>query len=418
MKIAVIGSGGREHAIAWKFAQSLGWEQVFTLPGNGGIPNSHLVDFNDFDAVHQFCKQKDIELIFVGPEVPLSKGIVDYFRKNTSIAIFGPTRNAARLESSKIFAKHFMQKYGVATAPFKTFDAIKEATTYASSKRGNLVIKFDGLAAGKGVYVCDNMQEVTLALQELEQTYGEQLQFLIEDKIIGDEISVIGFTDGKDIQLLAPSQDHKQLLDGDLGPNTGGMGAICPVPFCDDKLMQLIRKNIVEPTLKGLNSEGFDYRGVIYFGIMIDQNGPKLLEYNVRLGDPETEVILPCLKNNLEELTLACLDGTIGQLTVDFHEGYFVNVVQVSGGYPKSYQKGLVIEGLDQIKDVLVFHAGTRKQKDQILSNGGRVLNITANAMLLQQAIKKAYAACEKIHFQDNFYRKDIGQRKSILVKD
>jgi phosphoribosylamine--glycine ligase len=412
MKIAVIGSGGREHALAWKFAQSEGWGNVFTLPGNGGIPNSHPMDISDFEAIRSFCEAKEIELIFVGPEDPLSNGIVNYFRENTDILIFGPDKRAAQLEGSKIFAKEFMHKHGVATADFKIFRSTAGALEYAASKNGNLVIKYDGLAAGKGVFVCDNMQEVEDALAELETQYGTDFSFLMEDKIIGDEISIIGFTDGKNIRLLLPSQDHKQLLDGDKGPNTGGMGAMCPVPFCDEALMSKIWEKAVTPTLNGLQTEGFDYKGVVYFGLMIGENGPELLEYNARLGDPETEVILPSLKTDLKDLVLACLDGTLEQLQLEFNEGYFVDIVQVSGGYPKAYKKGFPINGLDTVEeDILVFHAGTKLENGQIVTNGGRVFNVVAHASTLDEAIEKAYKACERISFEGHFYREDIGKR-------
>lgn len=417
MKIAVIGSGGREHAIAWKFAKSVGWDNVFTLPGNGGIPNSHFVDIDDFSAIHNFCLEQDIELIFVGPEIPLSNGIVDYFRNTTKIQIFGPTKQAAQLEGSKIFAKKFMDKYGVATAPFKAFNTIQEGLQYAKIHNGNLVIKYDGLAAGKGVYVCSSIEEVELALTELNEKYGDEFPFLMEEKIIGDEISIIGFTDGKNIQLLQPSQDHKQLLDGDKGPNTGGMGAICPVPFYNDTLITEIRKTIIDPTLKGLQKEAFDYKGIIYFGLMISKTGPQLLEYNVRFGDPETEVLLPSLKSDLIDLIRACLDGTIDQFPISFNEGYFVDIVQVSGGYPKQYEKGFAIHGLEDVdKETLIFHAGTKKENGQIVTNGGRVLNIVTQASTLEKAIEKAYQEVPKISFKKHFYRKDIGQREYKIV--
>ena len=417
MKIAVIGSGGREHAVAWKLATSIGWENVFTLPGNGGIPNSHFIDTADFKAIRDFCIDKGITLLFVGPEIPLANGIVDYFKTTTKIQIFGPDKQAAQLEGSKIFAKKFMDKYKVATAPFQAFNSPTEGMKYAMSRNGNLVIKYDGLAGGKGVYVCSSIQEVELALTELTEKYGDTFPFLMEDKIIGDEISIIGFTDGKTIQLLQPSQDHKQLLDGDEGPNTGGMGAICPVPFCDDILMQKIRETIVNPTLTGLQKEGFDYKGVIYFGLMISETGPKLLEYNVRFGDPETEVLLPSLKSDLKDLVLACLNGKLANFSLEFNEGYFVDIVQVSAGYPKQYEKGFVINGLNDVDDeTLVFHAGTKKVADQLLSNGGRVLNIVTQALTLDKAIEKTYQECQKISFKGHFYRKDIGQREYKIV--
>ncbi|MCO4820712.1 MAG: phosphoribosylamine--glycine ligase [Flavobacteriaceae bacterium] len=414
MNIAVLGSGGREHALSWKFAQKWGWDQVFTLPGNGGIPNSHKVDINDFEAVRGFCEAHAIELIFVGPEDPLANGIVNYFREKTDIKVFGPDKTAAQLEGSKIFAKEFMKKHGVVTADFKSFQSLEGAHEYATSKKGNLVIKYDGLAAGKGVFVCDNMEEVEIALDELQEKYGKAFPFLMEDKIVGKEISIIGFTDGQNIRLLLPSQDHKQLLEGDLGPNTGGMGAFCPVPFYNETLKKAIQENAIIPTINGLKAEGFDYKGVIYFGLMIGENGPEVLEYNVRLGDPETEVILPSLKTDLSDLVLACLNGSLSDLELEFNKGYFVDVVMVSGGYPKAYQKGFPIYGLDQVeKGTLIFHAGTKAENEVIKTNGGRVINVVTQAPTLEEAIQNTYKEVAKISFEGHFYRKDIGRRSN-----
>lgn len=415
-KIAILGSGGREHALSWKLAKSLGQDAVFTLPGNGGIANSHPVDINDFDAIKAFCESNKIAYIFVGPELPLANGIVDYFNK-TSIRALGPTKAAAQLEGSKIFSKQFMQKYGVATASFQAFSEVEDAIDLVHQMDGDLVIKYDGLAAGKGVYVCDNIQEALDALEEMEQQYGASCPFLVEDKIIGDEISIIGFTDGDAIKLLLPSQDHKQLNDGDTGPNTGGMGVMCPVPFWNEQLAQTIDEKIIQPTLQGIQAEQMDYKGIIYFGIMIGEHGPELLEYNVRFGDPETEVLLPSLKTDLATVVEACLEGNLASLDLEFETGYFVDIVQVSGGYPKAYTKGYEIKGLEQINDALVFHAGTKMKGDKVLSNGGRVLNIVAHGPSLQVAIDKAYSECAKVTFQDNFYRKDIGQRTYKVVR-
>lgn len=416
MKIAIIGSGGREHALAWKLAKDLGEQAVYALPGNGGIPNSHPIDISDFEAIQTFCEANDITYIFVGPEVPLADGIVDYFNQ-TKIKALGPCKDAARLEGSKIFSKNFMKKYGVATAAFHTFSEVSEAEEIVHEMDGDLVIKYDGLAAGKGVFVCDNVQEALDALDEMRAQYGEECPFLIEDKIVGDEISIIGFTDGQNIQLLLPSQDHKQLNDGDTGPNTGGMGVMCPVPFWNDDLAQEIDEKIVQPTLKGIQAEKMNYKGVIYFGIMMGENGPELLEYNVRFGDPETEVLLPSLKTDLSKIVKACLNGTLGELTLEFEDGFFVDVVQVSGGYPKSYQKGYEIHGLSEVNDAIVFHAGTKVQEGKIVTNGGRVLNIVAQGETLDAAIQKAYEECKKVSFKDNFYRKDIGQRVYKVVQ-
>ena len=416
-KTAIIGSGGREHALAWKFAQTLTWKNVFTLPGNGGIPNSHFVDTNNFTEIENFCKNNEIDLIFVGPEQSLAAGIVDYF-KDKDIKVFGPDKEAAKLEASKIFAKQFMQKYGVATADFKIFKNIDDAKNIIEEKNGNLVIKFDGLAAGKGVFVCSSVDEANSALQELEKTYGKNVNFLVEDKISGDEISIIGFTDGKTIKLLQTSQDHKQLLDGDKGPNTGGMGAYSPVPGISNELMQKIQNKIIMPTLQGIKAENFNYKGVIYFGIMIKNNEPYLLEYNVRFGDPETEVLLPALKNDLYEIVTQCLSGKLENINFEFEEDYFADVVLVSGGYPKKYNKGYVINGLDNIsKESLIFHAGTKKEAGVILTNGGRVLNIIGRGKTLNKALDNAYKEVNKIYFKNMFFREDIGKRKNKYLK-
>jgi len=374
------------------------------------------MDIDDFEAIQEFCEANEITYIFVGPEVPLANGIVDYFNK-TSIKALGPCKEAAQLEGSKIFSKQFMEKYGVVTADFHSFSSVSDAEEMVHEMDGDLVLKYDGLAAGKGVFVCHNIEEALDALDELRAQYGEDCPFLIEDKIEGDEISIIGFTDGQNIQLLLPSQDHKQLNDGDTGPNTGGMGAMCPVPFWNPTLAAEIDAKIVQPTLKGIQAEKMNYKGVLYFGIMIGEDGPELLEYNVRFGDPETEVLLPSLKTDLAEVVKACLDGSLGNLDLEFEEGFFVDVVQVSGGYPKAYEKGHLIHGLSSVRDALVFHAGTQLKKGKIVSNGGRVLNVVAQGESLEAAIQKAYEECAKISFKDNFYRKDIGQRVYKVVK-
>lgn len=416
-KTAIIGSGGREHALAWKFAQTLSWENVFTIPGNGGIPNSHSVNVNDFEEVERFCMYNSIDMIFVGPEQPLATGIVDFF-KGKNIKVFGPDKQSAKLEASKIFAKQFMQKYGIATAGFEIFNNVIDAKYTIAKKLGILVIKFDGLAAGKGVFVCSSIDEANNALNELEIAYGENVNFIIEDKIAGDEISIIGFTDGKSIKLLQASQDHKQLLDGDKGPNTGGMGAYSPVEGISNELMQKINDKIVYPTIKGIQTEEFDYKGVIYFGIMIKDGEPYLLEYNVRFGDPETEVLLPALKNDLYDIVTACLSGNLENIIFEFENDYFADVVLVSGGYPKTYQKRYVINGLEKIsEDTLIFHAGTKKEADAILTDGGRVLNIVGRGKTLNNALDNAYEEINKIYFKNMFFREDIGKRKNKYFK-
>ncbi len=411
MKIAVLGSGGREHTIVWKLAQSISQENIYALPGNGGIPNSVSIDITNFDEVKRFCEEKHIELIVVGPESPLAQGIVDYFA-DTTIKVFGPSKKAAQLESSKIWAKQFMAKYGVATADFQVFDNPEAAKQQIHELQGELVMKYDGLAGGKGVYVCSSEEEALKSLDDLLNTYGKVAKFLIEQKLVGSEISIIGFTDGKHIRMLTPSQDHKQLLDGDKGPNTGGMGAFCPVPFCNNALMEDIMTSVVNPTLKGLQEEKLDYKGAIYFGLMITEQGTKLLEYNVRLGDPEAEVILPAMKSDFVQLIFACLEGTLNDYPMEFNGGFFVDVVLVSGGYPKSYAKGYEITGLDQLSnDTLVFHAGTALKDGKLVTSGGRVLNIVAHGDDLSSTIEKVYQECPLVEFKDMYYRRDIGKR-------
>lgn len=412
MKIAVIGAGGREHAIAWKLAQTCGWENIYVLPGNAGIPRSFAAPISDFPALEQYCQQENIELIVVGPEVPLSQGIVDYFRA-TSIRILGPTKAAAIMEGSKIYAKQFMRKHAVATADFEIFEHVDAARPYIQSKNGDCVIKYDGLAAGKGVFVCDNMAEAEEALAELRTLYGEKVSFIVEDKIVGDEISIIGLTDGKTIRLLPPSQDHKQVFDGDLGPNTGGMGAFCPAPFYTESLAAEIDKNIIQPTLAGIQKDGLDYKGFIYFGIMMDDKGAKLLEYNARLGDPETEVLMPALDADLVAAVEAALAGNLSEVAWNWHSGFFVDVVLTSGGYPKNFPKGFVIHGLTAVdKETLLFYAGVKRVGDDLVTDGGRVINVVCHGESLEAAIENAYRNCNKICFEAMHYRKDIGRRK------
>ncbi|MCF7792391.1 MAG: phosphoribosylamine--glycine ligase [Candidatus Cloacimonetes bacterium] len=430
MNIAVIGSGGREHAIAWKLEQSDLADKVYVLPGNGGTKNNVKIDVNDFADIKEFCAQELIELIFVGPEDPLANGIVDYFAE-TPVKVFGPDKAGAQLEGSKIFAKKFMQKYGVATADFWEFGNCHkkaqknkknvilsgvegDSLSVIKKLNGNCVIKYDGLAAGKGVFVCSKLEEAKSALQEIHSKYGEDASYLIEEKLIGDELSILAFTDGENYQLLLPSQDHKQLLDGDKGPNTGGMGAFCPVPFYNEELKKQIEKDVILPTMKGIKAEGFNFKGIVYFGLMITEKGPEVLEYNVRLGDPETEVVLPAMKSDLLRLVLSCFDGSLKDYQMEFNAGFFVDVVLVSGGYPKAYKKGYPICGLEKA-DELIFHAGTKKMDGEIVTSGGRVLNIVSHGETLDNAIQKAYEKVNNYFFDDMFYRKDIGKRKKLF---
>ena len=411
MNIIVLGSGGREHALAWKLEQSPLAEKVFVLPGNGGTDNNIDIDPSDINALKTFCDTENISLIVVGPEVPLTNGIVDEF-KDTNVLVFGPDKMAAQLEGSKIFSKKFMQKHGVATADFKIFTAADDPIGMIKDYEGNVVIKYDGLAAGKGVYVCSSEAEAYEAVNDIKLKYGENAEYIMETKFYGQEISIIGITDGFAINCLLPSQDHKAAYDGDKGPNTGGMGAYCPAPLASDDLLMKIDDTIILPTLNGIEEEGFNYKGVIFFGIMLDEGEPKLLEYNVRFGDPETEVILPSLKSDLLELILSSFDGSLGDKEMEFYDEYFVDVVLTSGGYPGAYEKGKEIKGLDKLSDnTLCFHAGTKIKNDKLLTSGGRVLNIVCKDLSLETAVNQCYKEIQKVEFENMTYRNDIAQK-------
>ncbi len=412
MNIAVLGSGGREHAIAWKLAQSPLADTVYVMPGNGGTANNVAVDPMDFHAVGAACRERDVTLLVVGPEDPLAAGIVDHFA-GSDLKVFGPGAAGARLEGSKAWSKDFMARHGVATAAYRHFPSPAEARPFAR-ELGACVVKYDGLAAGKGVFVCPTAGEALAALDTVAERYGDDAPTVVEERLLGNEVSILGLTDGQHIALLQPSQDHKQRFDGDRGPNTGGMGAFCPVPAFSLEMLEQVRERVVEPTLAGLRAEGIPFHGVVYFGLMMCAEGPRLLEYNVRLGDPETEAVLPALKSDLLELILACLDGSIALHTPQFEPGFFVDLVLASGGYPGSYPKGLAITGLEDLPaDVLAFHAGTRRDEQGVLrSSGGRVLNLVAHGATLDDAIARVYAAAEQVHFEGKAQRGDIGRRE------
>ena len=409
MKIAVIGRGGREHALAWKLAQDAGAENVFCLPGNGGTANNRPIAEHDFAGIRSFCEAEGIDLVVVGPEAPLARGLVD-FLAGGKFRVFGPTRAAARLESSKTWAKQFMQRHGIATAAGAFFESARAAAEHVRTRRGGLVVKYSGLAAGKGVFVCPDPAEALAALQEIGRRHGSNAPIVVEELLEGPEVSIMGVVSGTSIQLFPPSRDHKRLLDGDRGPNTGGMGAYAPVADVDAAQLDEIRRTIIEPTLQGLAAEGIAYRGFLYFGLMRTAAGPKLLEYNARLGDPETEVLLPALDGPLLPTLLASFDGTLDRHPFAFKSGAVVDVVLAAGGYPGDVRAGVPISGLDQV-DALVFHAGTEIRNGAPTVAGGRVLNVVAHGADLAVARQKAYAACGQIHFDGMQFRTDIGGR-------
>jgi phosphoribosylamine--glycine ligase len=414
INVVVIGSGGREHALSWKLSQSPLAGTVYTIPGNAGIPNSVNIPVNNFSELQSFCVANEVGLIVVGPEVSLSEGITDYF-KGTPIKVWGPDKKAAKLESSKIFSKQFMHRNKVSTAkcinltpPYAQAD-IEDAIRYFGS---DMVIKYDGLAAGKGVFICRGLKEIFVALEEIEKKYGVEAPLVFEQLLAGPELSFIGMTDGIDVKLFPASQDHKRLMDGDSGPNTGGMGAYTPVKICTEKVRQDVMANIIEPTLKGLQKEKIDYKGFIYFGVLLHKDKPYLLEYNVRLGDPEAEVLLPALKSDLLKAILMALDGKLSEVDFTLSKSLFVDVVLCSNGYPGEFKKGFEISGLQNIPDdVLVFHSATTEKKGKFLTNGGRVLNVIGKGKSFVQARDSAYHACECISFDGMYYRHDIGAK-------
>ncbi|TPG62379.1 phosphoribosylamine--glycine ligase [Hymenobacter nivis] len=412
--IILLGSGAREHAMAAKLTSDGASVQV--VPGNAGIPNSHPgLDPLDFAALEAYARHQGVQLIVVGPEAPLAAGVADYFA-GSDIKVFGPTKAGALLESSKVWSKDFMRRHGVATAqawPFRS-DEVAAARAKAAELGGQVVVKYDGLAAGKGVYVCSSPAEAEAALDDLQAHYTGWYSFLLEEKLTGPEISIIGLTDGHEMKLLATSQDHKQLLANDEGPNTGGMGAYCPVPFADDNVLADIRRDIIEPTLRGLQNEQFEFRGFLYFGIMLTPTGPKLLEYNVRLGDPEAEVLLPAMDSSLLALIEATLDGGLARQVVRQRPGAFVGVVLASGGYPAGgFPTGFPITGLENLPDgVAAYHGATKRNADgQLVTSGGRVLVLSAQGPTLAAATARAYEAAALVEFQDKYVRPDIAQR-------
>jgi len=435
MKILVIGSGGREHALVWKIAQSKLVNRIFCAPGNAGIESlAECIDIRaeDIPRLLDFAVKEKIDFTIVGPEVPLAKGIVDEFVKS-KLRIFGPSKNAAQLESSKVFAKELMQKYGIPTAKFHIFDNYKAAIKYVGGRGLPCVIKAEGLAAGKGVIICQTFQEAEEAINSIMQDriFGEAGErIVIEDCLEGQETSIIVFTDSKEVIPLASSQDHKRVFDGDKGLNTGGMGAYSPAPVVTQELNQQIIDSIVYPTIKGLVTEGIVYKGILYVGIMITLEGPKVLEFNVRFGDPETQAIIPRLNSDLVEVMLATTEQGLGRYRdsggLDWDKRTCVCVVCASGGYPAKYENGKEIYGLEEaekMRDVVVFHAGTKMSQVynpqrivKYFTNGGRVLGVTGLGKDITEAIRQAYKAVEKISFEGMHYRKDIGQKALAYV--
>ncbi len=419
MKVLVIGSGGREHCLAWKIAQSDRVKEIFCAPGNAGseslAKNIHIAP-GDIKALGEFAGQRKIDLTVVGPEMPLVSGIVDEFKRR-GLKVFGPQQKLALLEGSKVFAKETMARFSLPTAGFRTFENEEQAADYIREKGTPCVVKADGLAAGKGVFVCSNVEEAYQALKTamVDRQFGDAgARVVIEDCLEGEEASILVFSDGKNIVSLASSQDHKRIYDGDRGPNTGGMGAYSPAPVVTAQLEQRVNSEILQPLILGLNSEGKRYTGVLYAGLMVTASGPKILEFNVRFGDPETQVILPRLRSDLTEVMLATIEGNLDKVNLKWDKRPCICVVVASGGYPGNYEKGKEITGLqraEKVQDTVVFHAGTKQENGKVFTSGGRVLNVVSLGEDLAQAQSRAYEAIEKVDFEKMYFRRDIGWR-------
>ncbi len=420
MKIALIGGGGREHALAYKICESDLCEKLYCLPGNAGtskIAENVEIAADDIERIVKFCKDNTVDLVVVGPEDPLAKGIVDKLEKE-GIKAFGPKKDAAKIEASKSFAKYIFKKYGIPTAEYETFDNYDDAVRYVKQKGAPIVIKADGLAAGKGVTVAEKEEEAINALKTifLDKKFGNAgSSVVIEEKLTGEEASFLVFSDGDSILPMIAAQDHKPVFDGDKGPNTGGMGVYAKAPIVDKQLEKEIIEKFMKRAIDGLKAEGIEYKGVLYAGLMIDENKqPKILEFNCRFGDPETQAILPLMDSDIVEIFLSCIDNTLASKSINWKDKYAVSVVAASGGYPGSYEKGKVIEGLDEVEkldDIFVFHAGTKICDGKVVTNGGRVLNVVGLDKDFKKAQEKAYKAIKMIHFDDMHFRNDIGNK-------
>lgn len=415
----VVGGGGREHALVWKIKQSPKAEEIFCAPGNAGtgeIAENIPIAADDLEGLLQFALKKEIGLTVVGPEQPLVMGIVDRFEEN-GLRIFGPNADAAELEGSKSFSKDIMSKYGLPTAEYKTFSSAQSAAEYIKAKSCPLVVKADGLAAGKGVLLCESPEEALAAVDTImeKRSFGEAGdQIVIEEFLEGQEISVLAFCDGQTVLLMDSAQDHKAAYDGDRGPNTGGMGAYSPAPVFTDMIQKKVRDKIMLPMVRAMRQEGRPYKGILYAGLMLTKTGPQILEFNARFGDPETQPLMVRMDSDLVSLFEACIDGTLDQCQAYWKKESSVCVVMAAEGYPGSYQKGKTISGLknaSSVPGVVVFHAGTREQNGEVITGGGRVLGVTAAGENIADAVSKAYEAVDKIQWEGIHYRKDIGCR-------
>ncbi|MEG0355155.1 MAG: phosphoribosylamine--glycine ligase [Lachnospiraceae bacterium] len=418
MKVFIVGNGGREHTIAWSVAKNKNVDKIYCAPGNAGIAEyAQCVDIGvmEFDKLAAFAKEQEVDLTIVGPDDPLVGGIVNVFEA-AGLRVFGPRKNAAILEGSKSFSKDLMKKYHIPSAEYETFDSAKDALKYLDTAKFPIVLKADGLALGKGVLICNTMEEAkdgvkTIMLDKQFGSAGNRM--VIEEFMIGREVSVLSFVDGKTIKTMTSAQDHKRAQDGDKGLNTGGMGTFSPSPFYTKEVEEFCEKHVYQATVDAMKAEGREFKGIIFFGLMLTPQGPKVLEYNARFGDPEAQVVISRMKNDMVEVMEACIDGTLDRIELQFEDNAAVCVVLASDGYPVKYEKGIPITGLEEFQKhegYYCFHAGTKLEQGQIVTNGGRVLGITAKGKDLKEARKNAYQATEWVKFKNKYMRNDIGK--------
>lgn len=420
MNVLILGSGGREHAFAWKVAKSSLCKKLLIAPGNAGteqIGRNIDISVNDFQKIKDLCLKEEINMLIVGPEGPLVNGIYDFFHEDEKlqhITVIGPSKKGAQLEGSKEFSKEFMMKYGIPTAAYQSFtkDTLEEGYQFLETLSPPYVLKADGLAAGKGVLIQETLEEAKTSLKEMlaNAKFGDASnKVVIEEHLKGMELSVFVLTDGISYKILPSAKDYKRIGEGDSGLNTGGMGAVSPVPFADRFFIEKVEREIIIPTIKGLVEEDIDYKGFIFIGLMVENGNPKVIEYNVRMGDPETEVVIPRIKSDLLNLFRGIGNGSFSEVDFNISEEVATTVMLVSGGYPGSYEKGKEMTGFNEVEDSVIFHAGTKNSNDRILTNGGRVLSITSFGNNIDEALNKSFTNAEKINFEGKYYRKDIG---------